>query len=149
MNNPSLSANRTTPRLISRSNERADFDDAAEFGVACGDENGFVDRVRRSDRGDAFAARTLSAKSGGSFDDVSRRFPGADGDDATVADHERRSAAESRQLRQDADGAPDFCAGAISDADRAEANRLGGAERGARRLGSLGAVSMPAMNSPH
>ena len=132
MNNPSLSANRTTPGLFSGSNEATDLDDAAEFGVACGDENGFVDRVRRSDHGDAFAARTLSAKSGGSFDDVARRFPGPDGDDATVADHERRSAAESRQLRQDTDGAANLCAGAISDVDGAEADRLSGAARGAR-----------------
>ena len=33
------------------------FDDAGEFGLACGDDNGFVDRMRGTERGDTLAAR--------------------------------------------------------------------------------------------
>ena len=50
------------------------FDDAAEFGLACGDDNGFVDRMRGTERGYTLAERLFSAKSGGSFDDSSRRL---------------------------------------------------------------------------
>ena len=85
--------------------------------------------MRGTERGDTLAARLFSAKSGGSFDDSSRRLVGADGDDPTITDHKRGSASEGRQIRLDGRGAPDFRVGAISDANRAGANGPGRAER--------------------
>ena len=105
------------------------FDDAGEFGLACGDDNGFVDRMRRSDRGDTLAARLFrrnpAARSmtarGGSSAPMAMTRPSP----ITSAD----PLPKARQIRLDGRGAPDFRVGAISDANRAEANGPGRAER--------------------